>query len=151
MYWVLAFCLWLLLVNTTNIHELWMGAIASVFAAAAAEVVRAQPLADFRPKLWWVIQAWREPWYIVEGCASILWAFVKHFFKPEQSVLREVVFDAGGSDPQSAGRRALAITYTTLPPNFVVLGIDLDRNVMLVHQVSETETPKMTHNLGAKS
>ena len=61
------------------------------------------------------------------------------------------MFDPGGSDPESAARRALAIAYTTIPPNFVVLGIDLDKRVMLVHQVSESETPTMTRNLGAKS
>jgi hypothetical protein len=150
-YWVVSYCLWLLFVNTTMIHELWMAAMASVLTATAAELVRSQKFASFRPRLWWLVQAWREPWYILEGCASIFWAFLKHFFKPAPSVLRQVVFDAGGSDPQSAARRALAITYTTMPPNFVVLGIDLDKNVMVVHQVTETETPTMTSNLGAKS
>jgi hypothetical protein len=150
-YWVAGFGIWLLFVNTTLIHELWMAGLCSALAATACEVVRTQPFASFRPRVWWVVQAWREPWYILEGCASIFWAFFKHLFKPEPSVLREVVFDPGGSDPQSAARRALAITYTTMPPNFVVLGIDLDKNVMLVHQVSETETPTMTRNLGAKS
>jgi hypothetical protein len=87
----------------------------------------------------------------VQGCSVVLWVFLKHFVKPEQSVLREVVFDSGGSDPHSAARRALAITYTTLPPNFVVLSIDLEKNAMLVHQVSESSTPQMTRNLGAKS
>ena len=150
-YWALSFCVWLLFVNTTRIHELWMAGLASALTATACETVRAQPFASFRPRLWWLIQAWREPWYIVEGCGSILWAFLKHLVKPEPSVLREVVFDAGGSDPESAARRALTIAYTTMPPNFVVLGIDLEKNAMLVHQVSETETPIMTRNLGAKS
>jgi hypothetical protein len=151
LYWAASFCLWLLFVNTTRMHELWLAAAASVVAASGAEVVRAQPFADFRPRLVWLIQAWREPWYILEGCATIFWVFFKHFFRPEPSVLREVVYDPGGSDRESAARRALAITYTTVPPNFVVLGIDFDKRVMLVHQVSETETPAMTRNLGAES
>lgn len=150
-YWAASFCLWLLFVNTTREHELWLAAASSVIAAFAAEVVRAQPFADFRPRIGWLIQAWREPWYILEGCATIFWVFIKHFFSPEPSVLREVVFDPGGSDRASAARRALAITYTTVPPNFVVLGIDFEKRVMLVHQVRETETPTMTRNLGARS
>ncbi len=113
-YWIAGFCLWLLFVNTTRVHELWMAGLAATISATACEVVRAQPFAGFRPKLWWLIQAWREPWYVLEGCASILWAFLKHFWKPESSVLREVVFDPGGSDPASAARRALAIAYTTI-------------------------------------
>jgi hypothetical protein len=151
LYWAVSFCLWLLFVNTTKLHELWLAAAASVITATAAETVRAQPFAGFRPRIAWLLEAWREPWYIVEGCTSIFWTLFKHFFRPEPSVLREVVFDPGGPDPASAARRALAITYTTVPPNFVVLGIDLDKKVMLVHQVSETETPTMTRNLGAKS
>ena len=151
LYWCVSFCVWLLFVNTTHVHELWMAAASAVITASAAEIVRAQPFASFRPRPAWILQAWREPWYIVEGCATIFWVFLKHLFHAEPSVLREVVFDPGGSDPASAARRALAIAYTTTPPNFVVLGIDLDKNVMLVHQVSETETPTMTRNLGAKS
>jgi multisubunit Na+/H+ antiporter MnhE subunit len=151
LYWAASFCLWLLFVNTTKVHELWLSALCSVIAATAAETVRAQPFAGFRPRVVWLLQAWREPWYILEGCASIFWAFLKHLFRPEPSVLREVVFDSGGPDPASAARRALAITYTTVPPNFVVLAIDLDKHIMLVHQVSSTETPTMTSNLGAKS
>lgn len=150
-YWVSCFCLWLLFVNTTKPHELWMAAMASAFGATAADIVREQPFADFRPRLSWILQAWREPWYIAQGCSVVLWVFLKHFIWPEQSVLREVVFDSGGSDPQSAARRALAITYTTMPPNFVVLSIDLKRNAMLVHQVSQSATPQMTRNLGARS
>jgi len=150
-YWAASFGIWLLLVNTTKAHELWMAAIAATFAATAAEIVRAQRLAPFRPKLSWLAEAWREPWYIVEGCASIFYAFIKHFFRPEPSVLRNVVFDPGGDDPASAARRALAVAFTTMPPNFVVLGIDIEHRVMLVHQVSESETPTMTRKLGARS
>jgi hypothetical protein len=128
-----------------------MAAMASVLGATAAEIVREQPFAEFRPRLKWLIQVWREPWYILQGCSVVLWVFLKHFVKPEQSVLREVVFDSGGSDAQSAARRALAITYTTMPPNFVVISIDLNKNAMLVHQVSESATPTMTRNLGARS
>lgn len=151
LYWAASFCLWLLFVDTTREHELWLAAAASVVAASGAEVVRAQPFADFRPRLVWLLQAWREPWYILEGCTTIFWVFLKHFIHPEPSVLREVVYDPGGSEPADAARRALAITYTTVPPNFVVLGIDFDKRVMLVHQVIESETPTMTRNLGARS
>lgn len=151
LYWTASFCIWLLLVNTTKPHELWMAAIGASFAASAAEVVRAQRLALFHPRISWLAAAWREPWYIVEGCSSIFYAFIKHFFRPEPSVLRNVVFDPGGDDPASAARRALAVAFTTMPPNFVVLGIDIEHRVMLVHQVSESETPKMTRTLGARS
>jgi hypothetical protein len=60
-------------------------------------------------------------------------------------------FDAGGSDAASAARRALAIAYNTMPPNFVVLSIDLAKRVMVVHQIEPSPMPLMTQNLGAKA
>jgi len=150
-YFGTSFCLWLLFVNTTKPHELWMAAGASVFAATAAEFVRSESFAPFRPRVKWIMEAWREPWYIIEGCSSIFWALLKHFFKPEPSVLRELPFDPGGTDPASCARRALAVTYTTIPPNFVVLDIDERKKVMLVHQVSASGTPAVARNLGAKA
>lgn len=150
-YWGVGFCLWLLFVNTTKPHELWMGTISACFGASAAELMRGQPFAKFRPRVGWIMQGWREPWYIVEGCCSVFWTFLKHLVKPEKSVLREIVYDAGGVDPESIARRALTIIYSNLQPTSVVLGIDVDKNVMLVHQLSAEKTPAMTRNLGAKS
>lgn len=149
--WILFFLLWLLFVNTTDFYELLIGAGSALLAAIATEVVRACPFARFKPSLYWIIQAWRLPWYIIEGCAVIFWVLLKHFFKSETSVLRSIPFDAGDSSAASSARRALAITYTTMPPNFVVLSIDLLRNRMIVHQVQPSDVPKMTQNLGAKA
>ena len=148
---ILFLLLWLLFVNTTDLYELLIGSGVAIIAATASEVTREQAFARFAPRLAWVVQIWRMPWYILEGCGTIFWMLGKHFFKPEPSVLRSVVYDAGSSDPASAARRALTIAYTTIPPNFVVLSIDLERDRMLVHQVSESPTPTMTRNLGAKS
>jgi hypothetical protein len=148
---ILFLLLWLLFVNTTDLYELLIGGGVAALAATGSEIARGQAFARFAPRLSWAGQIWRMPWYIIEGCGTIFWALAKHFFKPEQSVLRSVVYDAGSSDPGSAARRALTIAYTTIPPNFVVLSIDLERDRMLVHQVSESATPTMTRNLGAKS
>ena len=57
-YWAASFCLWLLFVNTTREHELWLAAAASVIAAAGAEVARAHPFADFSPRV-----VWRTRWF----------------------------------------------------------------------------------------
>lgn len=43
--------------------------------------------------------------------------------KGADSLIRAVPFEVGDDDAHSAARRALAVTYTTLTPNFVVLGI----------------------------
>jgi multisubunit Na+/H+ antiporter MnhE subunit len=149
--WLVFFWLWVLFENQTNFYELLFGAGAAVLAAVGTEIIRIHHLASFRPRLIWIVQGWRLPWYIVQGCWVISWTLLKQPFHSEKSVLRSVPFDPGGSDAHSAARRALAITYTTLPPNFVVLSIDLEKKVMVVHQVQKSPTPIMTKNLGAKA
>jgi hypothetical protein len=82
----------------------------------------------------------------------IFWALLRRVIpgKEPGSVLRSVPFDAGGETAQAAARRALALTLTTIPPNFIVIGIDKDDESMLVHQVQESGVPEVTKRLGAK-
>lgn len=149
--WAAFFGLWLLFENQTNFYELLFGAGAAVLGVVGTEIARRHQLASFQPRLKWVLEAWRLPWYVLQGCALVSWVLVKQAFSEEKSVLRSLPFEAGGSTAADAARRALTITYTTTPPNFVILSIDLVKNVMVVHQVRKSETPIMTKNLGAKA
>src|SRR5438105_4400164 len=149
--WALFSLLWLFFENQTNFYEFLFGAGAALLAAIGTELIRRQPFADLRPRLLWIAQAWRLPWYVLQGNFVIFRAMAQQFFKPEKSILRSVPFAAGGSDAASAARRALAMTYTTLPPNFIVLSIDLVKQVMVIHQVEPSAVPRMTQNLGAKA
>ena len=121
LYWGAGFLAWLAFTGTFKRWELLIGAACAGFAAWGAELARSGGVAAFRPKPAWVFEGWRLPWYIVQGCAQILWVMFRNVFKHEQSVLRSVVFDGGGDDPKSAARRALAVTYTTMPPNFSLI------------------------------
>ncbi|HLX75157.1 MAG TPA: hypothetical protein VKR26_10485 [Terriglobales bacterium] len=142
--------LWMLFVSTTQHAELVAGVCAAGMGAVADGVVKAQGFAKFRPRGQWLwLFSW-EPWYVLTGSAAILWALLKRLAgKKSEAQFRVVPFRAGGDDAESAARRALAITLTTIPPNFIVVGIDKKRNLMLVHQVSPTGTPLVTKKLGA--
>ena len=149
--WALFFLLWLLFENQTNFYELLFGAGSALLATIGTELIRRQPFASFRPRLMWIAQAWRLPWYVLQDSALIFWALAKRFFAPGKSILRSVAFDAGDSAAASAARRALAIAYTGMSPNFVVLSIDLAKHVMVVHEMERSPVPRMTQNLGAKA
>ncbi|MBV8205687.1 MAG: hypothetical protein JO041_02760, partial [Acidobacteria bacterium] len=69
--------------------------------------------------------------------------------RPSEAQFKALRFDAGQDDDESEARRALAITYFTMPPNFVVLGIDRKRQLMLIHQVEPTGVPIIAKRLGA--
>jgi hypothetical protein len=61
-----------------------------------------------------------------------------------------VPFEAGGDDEASAFRRALAIAWTTATPNFVIVGVDRRRGLLVYHQVRKSGIPEMTKKLGAR-
>ncbi len=54
--------------------------------------------------------------------------------RPRRGVMRAVRFDAGAG-PEGAGRTALAELAGSFAPNTVVLGVDPDTNLLLVHQL----------------
>lgn len=143
--------LWMIFVSMPKLDELLVGLGASLISAFADGVVKAKKFASFYPHLKSMVLVFWEPWYALTGTAAIFAALAKHLMgKKSEAELRAVPFDGGGDDPESAARRALAIMYTTIPPNFVVLGIDRGKNLMLVHQVSPTPTPLIAKRLGAK-
>lgn len=150
---VLWFGLWLLLVEKFELAELIVGTVCALLAAIGSGLVWDSHLTAFRPRFRQCSQIWRLPKIVVVGTATIFVVLFRHLFtrKKAQSLVREVAFDAGGDDdPEGAARRALAITYTTMTPNFIVLGIDTKTQTMLYHQIEDSDVPTMTVKLGAR-
>ena len=143
--------LWFVLAGAASRAELLAGLACAAVAATVSERVWKEPLARFHGDLRLLGQFWRMPYYAVQGTWEILGVLAKHLAgKPAPSLLRAVPFDAGREDARrDATRRALAVAYTTATPNFVVLGIDQERGLMLYHQLKPSEVLQMTRNLGA--
>ena len=70
--------------------------------------------------------------------------------KRTDSFYRASGFKTSKSDPRLVGRRILATFYTTMAPNFIVIGIDFRRSRMLFHQLERSSVPRMTKALGAQ-
>jgi multisubunit Na+/H+ antiporter MnhE subunit len=142
--------LWMLFVSQLQGAELVIGLFAAGIGAVADGVVKAHRFAKFQPRAQWVWMFSWEPWYVLTGSAAILWALARQLVgKKSEAQFRVLGFRAGGNDSKSAARRALALTLTTIPPNFIVVGIDKEKNFMLIHQVSPTGTPLVTQRMGA--
>ena len=142
--------LWMLFVSLLQLNELVAGIAAALIGAVADAVVKATDFARFRPRLKHLLLILTEPWYVISGTASIFWALAKRIAgQPSEGELKVIPYDAGGDDSDSSARRALTVAYTTIPPNFIVIGIDRERNYLMVHQVSPTGTPWITKQLGA--
>jgi hypothetical protein len=142
--------LWMAFVSNPHPSEMIVGIIVAVIAAVADGIVKSRKLVSFFPHISWIALIFLEPWYALEGSWQIFLALLKHLLgKQSEAELKPVRFDPGGDDDASEARRALAITYFSIPPNFIVLGIDIGQRRALVHQVSPTGVPLIAKKLGA--
>jgi multisubunit Na+/H+ antiporter MnhE subunit len=150
--WALSFALMLLYVGKIAPDELLFAAFGSAVSATASKIVLENHIAPLRAQWRAVAQIWRVPKYVVSGTWEILAVLARQIFlrKPAESLFYAVPFDAGGDDDESAFRRALAIAYTTATPNFVIIGIDRERGLLVYHQIQLSAIPEMTKRLGAR-
>ncbi len=109
-------------------------------------------LVKVSPSFWQIAEVWRIPWYGVSGTWEILQGIGKQLFTKNgaASYLAAVPFEVGSDSPACAGRRTLAVLYTTMTPNFVVIGIIPEQALLLYHQIVPGEVLAITRNLGAK-
>lgn len=56
--------------------------------------------------------------------------------RPPEDRIEEIPFDPGGNDARSAASRALMVASTSAAPNSIVMEVDRERGVMLVHRLT---------------
>lgn len=129
---------YVLLVDTVAPPEMYAGAVACTLAAIGCELARRNGLGAGAVRRGWVARGWRA---VARLPADVFWvsiAAVAQLVSPARSrgVLRAVRFDHGpADDPADLGRRALAEALGSFTPNTIVIGIDQERNLILVHQL----------------
>jgi multisubunit Na+/H+ antiporter MnhE subunit len=130
--------LYLLLIDTTSLPELYVGAAISLLAALGFEAAREQGAAEASAALRWLLRAWRPLARIPPDVARLAVEAIAQVIspRPRRGSFRAVPFSHG--DPASgrdSGRRALSEAAGSLAPNTIVIGIDPDRDLLLVHQL----------------
>ena len=150
--WTSSFALMMLYVGKIAADEVLSAAIASVITAMASKVVLERHIAPLRTQWRHFAQVWRVPKYVVTGTWEICSVLAGDIFgrSRAESLICAVPFDSGGDDDESAFRRALAVAWTTATPNFVILGIDRQRGLLVYHQVRRSPIPEMAKRLGAR-
>lgn len=146
------YLLWTVFVGTFSLHELMVGIIATFLATLGLLVVTVQYPPRFSPGISDLLACWRLPWYLLSGTWEVLMVAARDSIggKRAQSLFRVSPFRAGAKqNPRATARRALAVAYTTVAPNFIVLGINANDPEMLFHQIERSSVPKMTEQLGA--
>jgi multisubunit Na+/H+ antiporter MnhE subunit len=142
-WWALLAALWLALVDTVVVAELVAGAVAAAIAATGAVLVRGRREIIVRPRAAWLPAA--VPALLRFGpdllkLASALWRRgVRR--GAERGRLVEVPYGAVGNDPEAAAHRVLTEALGSFAPNSIVVDIDRDRRVVLVHELVPTDDP----------
>lgn len=128
---------YLLLIDTVSAPELYAGAGATLLAAIAFEVSREVGLAEATISPAWLVRGWRVIASVPRHIVLVSWAALAQLVAPRsvRGRFRAVPFRAGGDGVRDVGRRALSEALGSLAPNTIVVGVDPDRDLILVHQL----------------
>lgn len=133
--------LWLVFISAWILEEAILGIIASAVAATAAEAVREQGLAGFRPRVRWLWRARVLPWLAVRETALVLKELARRLAgrAPVRGRFRIVRVELPDDPHEEAAKRALLTVGASFAPNSYVLTIDNRRRLMLIHELVSKE------------
>jgi multisubunit Na+/H+ antiporter MnhE subunit len=137
-WWTALAALWLVLADNVAFPELMTGAAAALIGAIAAEVVHSQHIVRIRFKPSWLRYAWRPLVGLFPDTARVLLVLLRQLAlrRPARGEFRMVPFRPGRpAGAYDTTRRALAKGAGSFAPNTYVVGIDDDRELLLVHQL----------------
>jgi multisubunit Na+/H+ antiporter MnhE subunit len=141
--WIASAALWMVLTDSVRIEELLAGAVIAALAATAADVVRRQRLAPqaLRPR--YALGVWRVLLRAVPDVGRLTRAAFAQAVerRPVRGELVAIPFPHTADDPDDATRRAIAVGLGSIAPNSIIVGVDREAGVLLVHQLEPTRNP----------
>jgi multisubunit Na+/H+ antiporter MnhE subunit len=136
-WWVVLMSLWVAVDDSVQVDELLVGAGAAALAALAAEVAGHQAATRLAIRPGWLVRAIRLPGRVVRDTVTVFAALARTLVtrRPPEGAFRELPLRYGDDSPLGVTRRVLITGAESLAPNTFVLGIDAERDVMVVHQL----------------
>jgi hypothetical protein len=116
----------------------------------AFELAREQGFVEARIVPWWLLSGWRVLLRIPPDIALLCWEAVAQLVTPREarSTSRAVRFGATKDTPHDAGRRALSEWLGSISPNTIVVGVDAEKGLVLVHQLHRQGSADQVDPLG---
>jgi multisubunit Na+/H+ antiporter MnhE subunit len=135
-WWTGLIVLWIVLVGSTAWVELVAGAVAAALGTAAALALGRLGMHRYSVDPHLALRTWRLAWDVPREFALLVLVLVKALAgRPVEGRYRAIPFPAGGSDRRSAGRRAFVTVAGTVAPNSIVVDVDRERDLALIHDL----------------
>jgi multisubunit Na+/H+ antiporter MnhE subunit len=148
----LAWVTWFVFTGEPTVEEMLAGAACALFTALFC--IRTWREMDLLIQLRAadLLQGLRVPWTLIQGAAQVIAVLAKDLTAGPRadSVLCAVPFERR-HDGHGRLRRVLAVSYTSISPNTIVIGIDRSRSLFLYHAISPARLPQMAQNLGVRT
>jgi multisubunit Na+/H+ antiporter MnhE subunit len=144
------FVMYLLLADTVQTPELITGAVAAVLAAALATLLGNCRSVHARVDPSMLRYAYRPLTALVTDSGRAAWALVQLLVlrRPVRGRFRVARYTATGDPEQNAARRILTEWAGSLGANRYVIGIDPEREQLIVHEMIPAQGPLDPLELG---
>jgi hypothetical protein len=142
---------YLLLIDTTSLPELYVMVAVALIAAFAFGASREQGFAEARISPSWLTNTWRAVARIPAESLLLCREAVAQLGhrKRARGEFRAIAF-RGGEEEADRGRFAITEVVGSLAPNTIVIGIDPDSELLLVHQLERKGGPDEMDVLGLR-
>ncbi|HUA48389.1 MAG TPA: hypothetical protein VMA77_24335 [Solirubrobacteraceae bacterium] len=144
------FAIYLLLADSVQTPELITGAVAAVLAAALATLLGNFRSVDVRVRPSMLRYAYRPFIALVTDSGRAVWALVQLLVlrRPVRGRFRVARYTATGDRDEAAARRVLTEWAGSLGANRYVIGIDPEREQLIVHEMIPARGPLDPLELG---
>jgi multisubunit Na+/H+ antiporter MnhE subunit len=141
--WLASAAFWMVLTDSVRLSEMLAGAAVAALGATGFEVVRRRRTARqaLRPDL--ALRAWRVLVRVPADVVRLTRAAFAQVIErePARGQVLALPFGHLDGDPGERARRAAAVGLGSVAPNTIVIGIDPETGMLLVHQLVPTGKP----------
>jgi multisubunit Na+/H+ antiporter MnhE subunit len=145
LWWLVLMVLWVWVDDSTDTPELLVGAAVAGMGALFAELVQYQAASPLRIRIEWLAPLSTVPVQLLRDLWVVFGALWRRIVRGEfpKSAFEEVPVDAErGAGARASTHRSVLVAIASITPNTFALGIDPDRETMIVHRlVAGSERP----------